>query len=81
MTKIKELSTISGNHEWYVVFDDSDSSTDYFHSSRGSQKYMAEIVNKYGSEVINVDLQNGTEVKERDVKSVKRLAKKTGYIF
>jgi hypothetical protein len=81
MAKINELSTVSGNNEWYVVYDDSDSITDYFHSYRGSQKRMAELITEDGADIIEVNLQNGHTVEEKDIKAVQRLAKKTGYKF
>lgn len=81
MAQIHKLCTISGNRDWYVIFNDTDSSTDYFNSVSGSQKSMAEYIKKYGAEHIGVTLMNGREVDEKDIKGVKRLAKKTGYVF
>jgi hypothetical protein len=79
MAKINHISTISGNNEWYVVYDNSDSMTDYFNSTRGSQKYITEVVKNDGAEHINVTCQNGTTVSETNIKAIKRLAKRTGY--
>ena len=79
--KITRLCTISSNSEWYVIYNDSDSMTDYFHSRSGSQKRITEYVKEDGANIIEVTLQNGNEVKEKDIKGLHRLAKKTGYTF
>ena len=77
--KICKLSTISSNGDWRVVFDDSDSSSDYWHSHSGSRMRMAELIGEFGDGVIMVDVQNGCDVKEGVIKAVFRLAEKTGY--
>ena len=77
MAKISSLYAIG--KEWFVVFDDSDSQTDYFHSTRGSQKYITETIVKYGGDIIEVTIQNGHETQQKSIKGVERLAKNCGY--
>jgi len=79
MAKIKTISTISGNREWYAVYDDSDSMTDYFNSTRGSQKYITQRVMEDGADLIEAQIQNGYDVKEKDIKGIQRLAQRAGY--
>jgi len=59
MAKIYQLQL--EHKEQYVVFDDCDSQTDYFHSTRGSLKYIISAIQKYGGDMITVNVTNNAQ--------------------
>lgn len=64
--------------EQYVIFNDSDSQTDYFHSTRGSLKYIISTIKKYGGKQIIVNVINNAQ----DIPAVRRInaiCKQCGY--
>lgn len=69
------------NMQWkenYVVYDDSDSQTDYFHSTRGSADYMAKVLRQSGADLVIAEPVNNDNDPKYE-RRVKIIAKKAGY--
>lgn len=77
---VVESGTSLRNH-W--SYSDSDSMTDYYNGSGGSEKYLIECLLKDGGECIHVYTNGGQEENDKTtallLKKIDRIAKKTHY--
>ena len=69
-----------GHKENYAVYNDTDSMTDYFHSTRGSVKYMIECINEDGADIIYTDTTNNNP-DIPTLRRVKQICAACGYYF
>ena len=75
---------LSGGLRNHWSYSDSDSMTDYYHGSGGSEKYLIESLNKDGGAVVQIHTNGGQEEGSEEsiklLKKIDRIAKRTNYI-